>query len=92
MFEYIDLYLKGGTFLEERQWASIYKHNVKSAERSLATKYANERWLPTGVIVNNWTPPTHTVQNRKIRYHYTTQLHWIHKIVGNSLEYKQPCM
>ena len=33
MFEYIYIYLKGGTFIEKRQWASIYKHNVKSAER-----------------------------------------------------------
>ena len=35
MFELIYIYLKGGTFLEKRQWASIYKHNVKSAEREV---------------------------------------------------------
>ena len=35
MFEYIDIYLKGGTFPAKRQWASIYKHNVKSAEREV---------------------------------------------------------
>ena len=35
MFEYIDIYLKGGRFLEKRQWAKICKHNVKSAEREV---------------------------------------------------------
>ena len=35
MFEFIDIYLKGGTFFEKRQWASIYKHYVKSAEREV---------------------------------------------------------
>ena len=35
MFEFIDIYLKGGTFLGKRQWASIYKHYVKSAGREV---------------------------------------------------------
>ena len=35
MFEYIDIYLKGGTFLEKRQWANIYKHDVQSAEKEV---------------------------------------------------------
>ena len=35
MFEYIDFYMKGGTFLEKRHCANIYKHNVKYAEKDV---------------------------------------------------------
>ena len=90
MFEYIDIYLKGGTFLEKRQWANIYKHNVKSAEKEVWRQNMQMKDDCPLASLSIIGPHPHLLF--KIQYYYATQLHRIHKIVGNFLEYKQPCM